>query len=623
MGNLMKFNFNGEYPEGCLLQKTKFSTTEIDCPVCTTARSRLNGYTTDVYLAEAILAMMGVWESGTFTASETGLEDMRVFLGADKNGHIYVEYQKKADANIIAVVVDEAADSFSYIFHANEIITQMDGTCFCSKYDTKDHKGTALMLALIPRLLTDTRFAKKWVDLKAAVNSANIAVTEMLLCEITNFMYYLVKDDKAVDAISYSKNVIADIEKYKTIDTSIWYSTTTATQFFDQTVASAKVWDSNVETAPDDVTVASGIDMDSIDLTLDPSYDYMGMPEVKMPAWYVCPKWVTDTATAVKMTHGTKNPVQNILLQGDAGSGKSMGSDALASLLGLCKREMSLGTDSGVSDILYRMIPNPNKGKGGRKEGVPTFDDIENDFENSFEKLFGRKPSRVDTPAMAYQKAHELMCEDEPDFIMTESDIMKGIRYGGVVEIQEANNLKRPAILEVLNPILAGNGFIELPTGEKVYRHPDCVFVFTINRGYEGTLPLQEAVLSRINLVRNIDSPSAEEMAARTKSALDFKDDAALNKMAKMVASISEYIKENDMKNGVAGPRELLDWATMATVLNGGKSEKISDEMIIHAAFMTVLQKAAQDRDDINDIIDGCFNMEFSPSTVKKYRSMI
>ncbi len=79
--------------------------------------------------------------------------------------------------------------------------------------------------------------------------------------------------------------------------------------------------------------------------------------------------------------------------------------------------------------------------------------------------------------------------------------------YIGFCEIQEANIIKRASVLEALNPLLAGGGkdnFIKLPTGEVITRHPDCVIAFTVNREYEGCNDLQEAVYSRINLIKQI-----------------------------------------------------------------------------------------------------------------------
>lgn len=94
--------------------------------------------------------------------------------------------------------------------------------------------------------------------------------------------------------------------------------------------------------------------------------------------------------------------------------------------------------------------------------------------------------------------------------------------------------------------------------------------------------------------------------------------------MALTVYEIHNYCKDKDITSGVSGPRELIDWA-QATMLESEDQEEtsISEDSVITAAFETILEKAAQNEDDIEDIIVGVFKKQFSASKVDAIRKTL
>ena len=623
MNKLIRFNFNREYSKGFPASKTEFGVDEMSCKYLTTPKSRMTGYHTDTILAEAIGGFLGIKNSPFVFVGQSA-------VGPDGSYTTYVSYDSDSYAQCGTIFVYSLREG-GEIPHFRFIAGQYDyKDKHMNSYDVSKHKGTALVLAMLPEFMQDSEFKNLAVSAIHAAEDGNTQTLEKDLCALVNQCYYRLKDNKST----------APIETVQEITDQILESDLRREDHIFQ-------WSDNVDSAwgnlvndlPEPAfssapvsaaaaSTATPVKQEDIfnKYPLDPNLVVAKDNEVHMPDWYVTPAWVGKIAHAIAATHGTKNPVQNILLFGGAGSGKSLGSNAIASMLGCPKHEVALGPDDGRADILYQELPNPDKSKV-TVENLPTFDDVENDFAGTFVKLFGREPGKLDTPSQCYEEINKrlLAAQASNDFIFTETEVMKAIREGGVIEVQEANNLKRPAVLEVLNPILNGDGCIALPTGEKVYRHPDCIFIFTVNRDYEGTSALQEAVYSRINLVVKVDEPTSADMFVRTKAALGFKDGSvetlALEKMSDMVAAINSYCKDKDICGGVCGPRELLDWATMATVEADGKM--MGEEVVIRAAFETVLQKAAQNKDDMEDIINGCFNLQYSPSVVKKYLTMI
>ena len=68
--------------------------------------------------------------------------------------------------------------------------------------------------------------------------------------------------------------------------------------------------------------------------------------------------------------------------------------------------------------------------------------------------------------------------------------------------------------------------------------------------------------------------------------------------------------------------RVRLHWAQDAILESEDRGEdKISEKSVIAAALETVIEKVAQNEDDIEDVISGVFNKHFSPSEVNNMRA--
>ena len=81
-------------------------------------------------------------------------------------------------------------------------------------------------------------------------------------------------------------------------------------------------------------------------------------------------------------------------------------------------------------------------------------------------------------------------------FRYVETDFLKALKHGYVVEIQEPTTIMQPGVLVGLNSLLEQEGSITLPTGEIIERHPDTVIVVTTNVSYEGCRGLNRATRS-------------------------------------------------------------------------------------------------------------------------------
>lgn len=158
----------------------------------------------------------------------------------------------------------------------------------------------------------------------------------------------------------------------------------------------------------------------------------------------------------------------------------------------------------------------------------------------------------------------------EEKIIFRESKIVEAIRYGGAVVFEEIN-FSKPQHTAFLNSLLDDNGFVILDNGEKIKRHKNFRFFATMNYGYAGTRPLNEATYNRFNCVYKVDElpvPAIENMLLKRVPECK----KALPKIIMIYQKIKNLIKTTESETGHISPRNLENWARMAKYTNWQKA---------------------------------------------------
>lgn len=355
----------------------------------------------------------------------------------------------------------------------------------------------------------------------------------------------------------------------------------------------------------------------------------------KMPSSYVFPAWVKSVAEEIKVSSVFEQPIRNILLSGPAGTGKTTGTQALASALGLPYMKVTCSPDTDMFDLIGQMLPNTDKGevdvKGLMKTmDIPTFEDVDNDFENTFERLFGKKPGKYDTGADCYKEILDRTLagiQTGSDYVYVESDFIKGIKNGYLIEIQEPTVIKRSSVLVGLNAIMENNpntSFITLPTGKVVKRHRDSVVVMTTNSDYAGCNSIQQSVLSRIDMVHYIENPEVDELVSRTMKSTGFKNKTLLKVMANTIREADQYCQDKDITDGVCGPRELQNWAKKAMILQHLEDGTFdcNEDIVAKAAFPSVIYKISQRSEEIEEVMTAVFAKKYDQESLNYGKEM-
>ena len=201
----------------------------------------------------------------------------------------------------------------------------------------------------------------------------------------------------------------------------------------------------------------------------------------------------------------------NFLFTGEAGTGKSTASGQIARVLGVPRRILTCSKGMEEFRITQRLIPNPKK-----------------------------------------------VSESDADFVYVDSEIVEAFKNGGIIEVQEANTL-REGVITVLNAALDDSGELHLYDGSIIKRHPNCIFIFSMNVGYEGTRNMNQSFLSRCSFKEEFVLPERKVLVERIVNKYKIDNELA-KEMAQAFLDVRNTLQESGDTDGVCSYRELVAW---------------------------------------------------------------
>ena len=355
-----------------------------------------------------------------------------------------------------------------------------------------------------------------------------------------------------------------------------------------------------------------------------------------LPEWYVIPPEVVDICKHAKLTTGKPAQMRNFLLRGPAGTGKTMGAKAIAAGLGLPYMKYTCSAGTEIYDFVGMVFPDTGHSTGDAQldqereqlrslggmtyENVskllhlPDLEDMDYDPAGVYQSLTGvenQAATAQDCMALVLEKVTEKVRQlsatpaetSGQTYTYVETDFIKALKNGYVAEIQEPSTILQPGVLVGLNSLLEQEGTITLPTGEVIRRHPDAVVVVTTNVSYEGCRALNQSVVDRMSLVKDIELPSPEVMAQRVMAATGAEDEYQVAQMVQVVCDMADFCRKNGVMDGAVGMRSLLDWVLSAQISGDPYT----------SALDTVVSKATADPEDREALITSVLDPVFAP----------
>ena len=359
----------------------------------------------------------------------------------------------------------------------------------------------------------------------------------------------------------------------------------------------------------------------------------------KLPAWYIIPPEVVDICKHAQKTTGRPMQMRNFLLRGPAGTGKTMGAKAIAAGLGLPYMKYTCSANTEIFDFTGMIFPETDAVSTGSPEldrereilksmggisyanvaklmRLPDLDDMDYDPAGVYQALTGVENlaatvqdcmsvvlEKVTEKVQALSKRAENRQSSGQNYTYVETDFVKALKHGYLVEVQEPSTIIQPGVLVGLNSLLEQEGSITLPTGEIIRRHPDTVVIVTTNVSYEGCRSMNQSVVDRMSLVKDIELPEPEVMVERAMAVTGCADEYMVSQMVQVVNDMADYCRKNSITDGACGMRSLIDWVISA---------EISGDPYLSAKY-TVISKATADEEDREALITTILDPMFAP----------
>ena len=359
----------------------------------------------------------------------------------------------------------------------------------------------------------------------------------------------------------------------------------------------------------------------------------------KLPEWYIIPPEVVDICKHAQKTTGRPMQMRNFLLRGPAGTGKTMGAKAIAAGLGLPYMKYTCSANTEIFDFTGMIFPETDAVSTGSSEldrereilksmggisyanvaklmRLPDLDDMDYDPAGVYQALTGVENlaatvqdcmsvvlEKVTEKVQALSKRAENRQSSGQNYTYVETDFVKALKHGYLVEVQEPSTIIQPGVLVGLNSLLEQEGSITLPTGEIIRRHPDTVVIVTTNVSYEGCRSMNQSVVDRMSLVKDIELPEPEIMVQRAMAVTGCADEYLVSQMVQVVNDMADYCRKNSITDGACGMRSLIDWVISA---------EISGDPYLSAKY-TVISKATADEEDREALITTILDPMFAP----------
>ena len=304
---------------------------------------------------------------------------------------------------------------------------------------------------------------------------------------------------------------------------------------------------------------------------------------------------------------GSRNsrlPMVNFCWRGITAYGKSTGVEIMACILHTPLVWMTCSSTTEKTDFLCQYVPSNSGGYRPLidQKDLPTLSDMVCDPDYAYTQLTGEKKEGATSEEVAelFYKTIEAKYSSTSGamFKLVESDYIKALTRGWIVEVQEFSRIRDSGVLVGLNQYDRPGSVIPLINGDHLRRHPNAICMWTDNVGYNSCRPVDPSFIRRQAFVIDSYELPKERAYARIKYNTGCTSDKLLDKLYSVWEAIGVYCKENDITEGPVSLTELERWVSIVLMEGEGTLLQTCRECIV--------AKATSDPDSQQDIMTSC-----------------
>lgn len=154
--------------------------------------------------------------------------------------------------------------------------------------------------------------------------------------------------------------------------------------------------------------------------------------------------------------------------------------------------------------------------------------------------------------------------EGRQEVVFIDGPVVKAMKEGAILYIDEIN-MAKPEVLPILNAALDYRRTMTNPlTGEVIVGDDDFLVISAINVGYVGTMPMNEALLNRFNVIE-IDYVAGQQLKDILISQSLQQDDDTLEALTSFHQDLVTMTKQGQISKEPSSVRSLIDFADLST----------------------------------------------------------
>lgn len=250
-----------------------------------------------------------------------------------------------------------------------------------------------------------------------------------------------------------------------------------------------------------------------------------------------------------------RRPMVNFMWRGITAYGKSTGVEIMACVLHMPLLRMTCHTNMETQDFLSDFVPNTSYGEQG----------------------------------------------DVPRFKHVESNFVRALAKGYIVEVQEISRIKDSGVLVGLNEYDRAGAIIPLVDGSFTRRHKDALVVYTDNVGYNSCRPLDPSVIRRMAFIIDSYDLPKEKAIARLELNTQVHNAKILEKCYTVWDRIRSFCHDKGITDGSISQSELEMWV-LAVKLDGYTNYRQN-------CIECVVAKATNDIEEQEEIIESVVDL--------------